>query len=81
MIRPEKHIQSIEAIHNLIIQLKVMTVFNKPHLEMYNFIDAIEYLPQLMMGEVDKTALFEEELEKICLKYNLISVLEKYRKV
>jgi len=47
---------------------------------MYNFIDAIEYLPQLMMGEEDKTALFEEELEKICLKYNLIAVLEKYRK-
>ena len=81
MIRPEKHIQSIEAIHNLIIQVKLMTVFNKPHLEMYNFIDEVEYLPQLMMFEEDKTALFEEELEKICLKYNLISVLEKYRKV
>lgn len=80
MIRPEKHTQSIEAIHDLIIQIKLMTVFKKPHLEMYHFIDEVEYLPQLMMSEEDKTALFEEELDNICLKYNLISVLEKYKK-
>jgi len=80
MIRQENHTKSIEAIHDLIIQIKLMTVFNKSHLEMYHFIDDVEYLPQLMMTDEDQTALFEEELEKICKKYNLITIFEKYKK-
>jgi hypothetical protein len=79
MIRQENHNSSIEAIHSLIIQIKLMTVNNKPHLEMYHFIDDIEYLPQLIVSDEDQTALFDEQLEKICQKYNLFAIFNKYK--
>lgn len=54
---------------------------NVQHGEMYNFIDDVEYLPQLITSEEEQTNLFEEELRKICEKYNLMPVFEKYSNI
>ncbi|WP_430827193.1 GTP-binding protein EngB [Chryseobacterium indologenes] len=78
MIKKENFNKSVMAIHDLIIHIKIMTVNNVLHGEMYNFIDDVEYLPQLITSEEDQTNLFEEELRKICEKYSLMAIFNKY---
>lgn len=78
MIKEKKLKKSIEAMHDLLIKLKVMTVNNSPHLEMYNLIDDLEYLPQLMTDEEDRTDLFDQSLKELCRKYNFSDVIKKY---
>ncbi len=78
MIKKENFNKSVTAIHDLIIQIKIMTVNNIEHREMYNFIDDVEYLPQLITSEEEQTDLFENELRKICEKYNLMPIFNKY---
>lgn len=78
MIKNENLNRSVIAVHDLIIHVKIMTVNNIPHGEMYSFIDDIEYLPQLITNEEEQSNLFEEELRKICEKYNLMPIFKKY---
>ncbi|MBL7879674.1 MAG: hypothetical protein JNN23_07415 [Chryseobacterium gambrini] len=58
-----------------------MSVNKVPHKEMYDFIDEIEYLPQLIVSEEDQTELFDNELIRICEKYNLTNILNKYNEL
>ncbi|MFY7844836.1 hypothetical protein [Chryseobacterium gambrini] len=58
-----------------------MSVNKVPHKEMYDFIDEIEYLPQLIVSEEDQTELFDNELIRICEKYNLTNILSKYNEL
>lgn len=78
MIKEEKLNKSIEVIHDLIIKTKIKAVNNESHEEIYNFLDDIEYLPQLILDEKDMTTIFKDELEKICEKYNFSSLLNKW---
>ncbi|BEV03459.1 hypothetical protein [Chryseobacterium gambrini] len=58
-----------------------MSVNKVLHKEMYDFIDEIEYLPQLIVSEEDQTELFDNELISICEKYNLTNILNKYNEL
>lgn len=79
MIKEEKIRKSISAIHSLLIKIKMMTVNNTSHLEMYNFIDDVEYLPQLILDQDDKTMVFEKYLEEICEKFDIPEIIKRYR--
>ncbi len=57
-----------------------MTVNNSSYLEIYNLIDDLEYLPQLITDKEDRTDLFDQSLKKLCKKYNFLDVIHKYEK-
>lgn len=79
MINPIKEKKAIVVIHDLLIQLKIMSVNNKPHLEMYNFIDKLEYLPQLIIDDEDRTLIFDQCIEKLCEDHNLPLIIHRYK--
>ncbi|WP_312090936.1 hypothetical protein [Chryseobacterium sp.] len=78
MVRNKSFNKLTNVIHDLMIHVKIMTVNNAPYKEMYDFIDEIEYLPQLIVSKEDQTELFDNELIRICEKYNLPNILNKY---
>lgn len=78
MIKENKLKKSVAAIHDLLIKVKLMTVQNSSHLEMYNLIDDLEYLPQLIIEQEDTTHLFEQFLKELCEKFNFPDVIKKY---
>ncbi len=81
MVRNRSFNKLILVIHDLMIHVKIMSVNKVPHKEMYDFIDEIEYLPQLIVSEEDQTELFDNELIRICEKYNLTNILSKYNEL
>lgn len=81
MVRNRSFNKLILVIHDLMIHVKIMSVNKVPHKEMYDFIDEIEYLPQLIVSEEDQTKLFDNELIRICEKYNLTNILSKYNEL
>lgn len=81
MVRNRSFNKLILAIHDLMIHVKIMSVNKVLHKEMYDFIDEIEYLPQLIVSEEDQTELFDNELIRICEKYNLTNILSKYNEL
>ncbi|HBV15071.1 GTP-binding protein EngB [Chryseobacterium carnipullorum] len=78
MINEEKLKKSITAIHDLLIKIKIMTVNNSSHLEMYNLIDDLEYLPLLILEQEDRTDIFNDALKDLCEKHNFLDVIKKY---
>ncbi|WP_336733131.1 hypothetical protein [Chryseobacterium sp. VD8] len=78
MVRNKNFNNLINVIHDLMIYVKIMTVNKVSHKEMYDFIDEIEYLTQLIVSEEDQTELFDNGLIRICEKYNLTNIFNKY---
>ena len=63
MIISGKNRIALEALHQLIIRVKVRTGYKEPYEETFNLLDEIEYLPVLMLDEKDRTQEFEEYLK------------------
>lgn len=75
----KNEIKSLEALHFAIIHIKMMVSRGNTLNEIYHYVDEIEYLPQLMLANEDKTLLFEEHLEKISKNFNVINLVSKYK--
>ncbi|MFD2520351.1 hypothetical protein [Emticicia soli] len=67
--------KAIEAIQALIIEAKVMATQEKSHLEIYNFLDELEYLPFLL---IDKKETFADYLKEVCKKFNCEKIYKKF---
>ena len=48
MITSGKNRIALEALHQLIIRVKIRTGYKEPYEETFNLLDEIEYLPVLM---------------------------------
>ena len=80
MITSGKNRIALEALHQLIIRVKIRTGYKEPYEETFNLLDEIEYLPVLMLDEKDRTQEFEEYLKEICEKYSFMPIWYRYQK-
>ena len=80
MITSGKNRIALEALHQLIIRVKIRTGYTEPYEETFNLLDEIEYLPVLMLDEKDRTQEFEEYLKGICEKYSFMPIWYRYQK-
>jgi len=80
MIKEDKFNNSIVAIHNLIIRARSLAYQKADYEIISDFLDALEYLPALIIEKEDRTGLFEQFLDDICKRYSCTEVLDKYLK-
>ncbi|MNU32609.1 hypothetical protein D3C71_211570 [compost metagenome] len=78
MINEKKFNSSIVAVHDLIIRARNLAYQKKEHEMIGDFLDALEYLPALILEKEDRTELFEKFLEDICKRYDFTEILDKY---
>jgi hypothetical protein len=79
MIDISKNRKAIEAIHNLLIELKIQIGNDSSKIDLMDLIDEIEYLPALMLQEnTDTTQTFNDYLLSICEKYGYLRIMRKF---
>ena len=77
MINESKQKAALQAIHNLIIQSKIMAGGTGSTM-LFEFLDHVEYLPGLILESQDQTATFEAYLKQICEDYKLDYIFKFY---
>jgi len=78
MIESEKLNKALRAIHDLIIQARILTM-DLSKQEMFEFLDGLEYLPNLLAQEDDMTIQFESFLEQLCIENNCVHIFKRYK--
>jgi hypothetical protein len=75
----ENNNKAILAIQDLIIRARNLAYQNHSHKDLAEFLDALEYLPGLMLENMDNSDLFEKFLEDLCSRYNYPEIINKYK--
>ena len=78
MVEKEKLNNAISAIQYLIIWARNLVYQGYSKEELAAFLDAVEYLPALILEKDDRTELVEEFLEDVCVQHDFPEVLIKY---
>ena len=78
MIESKKQKKAIQAIQDLIIEVRNLAYQNYPSKDLAEFLDGVEYLPALIVEENDRTELFEIFLTDLCVRNNCMSVVNRY---
>ncbi|MDO4728762.1 MAG: GTP-binding protein EngB [Bacteroidota bacterium] len=79
MVKEKKQEKALRAIHNSIRHIKMMILQGKTNEEIFNYVDEIEYLPQLLLSKTNATDIFEQQLEKISEKFDYQSLWLRYQ--
>ena len=66
------------AIHDLIIETRMMVGNRKSYEDIYKFLDDVEYLPALVIMASDETETFKNYLKMICEDFNCMRIYNKY---
>lgn len=80
MIIEKKHRAEIDAIRDLIIHGRWLTFEGISKDLMIDFLDKVEYLPELVLNEKSTTQSFEEYLQMICENFDCMEILVRYKK-
>lgn len=80
MIKQIELAKAILAIQDLIIHGRKLAYQNYPNEQIAEFLDSLEYLPALILETEDRTDLFEQFLEDICIKNNISEIFSKYKR-
>jgi hypothetical protein len=72
-----KNQAGIKCIHKLIIEGRRMS-YNPNIKNLPQFLDALEYLPALMLEEADRSDLFRNYLKDICDDFKLPLIYREY---
>lgn len=79
MIEVSKSKKALVAIQDLIIRVRTFAYEKKDYSEIAELLDDIEYLPALIVEEVNNTELFENYLANTCSKFGFNDIIQKYQ--
>ena len=69
MIRPEKHLQALTALQQVIVRARFLAQKAEQHDLIASLLDEAEYLPQLIAATEDRTESFASALQSISENY------------
>jgi len=75
MIRPEKHLNALHALHLLFVQLRFMALTSAPLSDIATIADAAELLPCFIAETEDRTDEFARYLETIADRFPFCSYI------
>lgn len=79
MVVANKNKQALTAIHDLLIEARILAYQNIEGKDLAELLDGIEYLPALLLEENDNTELFETYLNELCLSHGYTHISTKYK--
>ena len=69
MIPPQKKRAALLAINAVLVEARAMAHENVPYRDLADVLDSAEYLPMLMLEDINTSEEFRKTLESICQKF------------
>ena len=76
MIRPDKFLHALQAMHDVMVWCRWMAYHDAPHRAIADLLDSGEILPGMIASQADKTDEFRSHLESIARRHGCAFLLE-----